>query len=387
MPRSRPRIVDIPRRSRPNGTLDAICRTVCVLGFLVSTLCCAASPSDSNTNTLGLPIETSSARDAHLGQGVVELGRRLFFDSHLSADGAVSCSKCHVPKLAFSDGLPQSAGNRDQMGTRNAPSLLNVVYAKSLFWDGRAPDLETQALAPLMNFIEHGFHSSAEVVQVVRSDPTYVEQFSRAFGRASGDIEMGLLQRALSAYERTLVSAGSAFDEYMYGHKSDALSAQALRGLALFRDRARCAQCHLIGDSFALFTDDEFHFTPLRLPAQVSAKLAALTKRVVEAKANNPAQLETLIATDKEVAALGRFIVTLNPADIGQFKTPSLRNVALTAPYMHDGSVQTLEEAVELELYGRGNSLAYPITLTAMEKSELIAFLRALTSPSARTHL
>jgi cytochrome c peroxidase len=253
-----------------------------------------------------------------------------------------------------------------------------------LFWDGRAADLESQVLAPLTNPVEHAFGSPSELLNAIRSDPAYVKQFARAFEIRPGPLEMGLVQKALSAYERTLLSGGSAFDRYQYAKNNAALTAPEIRGLALFKDRARCVQCHTIGESFALFTDGDFHFTPLRLPAEVAAKLKTLTEKVISAKAQDPAQLERLIATDRNVAALGRFIVTLDPVDIGHFKTPSLRNVALTAPYMHDGSVSTLEEAVEFELYGHSSSLAYPIALSSSEKADLIAFLRALTSPLAK---
>jgi cytochrome c peroxidase len=212
-----------------------------------------------------------------------------------------------------------------------------------------------------------------------------VAAFARAFKAGPDHIDSGLVAQALSAYERNLFSGGSAFDHYLYGQDSRAMGAEAVRGLAIFRDRAQCATCHTIGDSSALLTDREFHMSPMRLRAEVDKNLGPLTKKVLAAKGSGiPRELERLIATNSEVAALGRFIVTLNPADIGKFKTPSLRNVALTAPYMHDGSVKTLDEAVELELYGRGNTLNYPIALTADEKHDLISFLLALTSPSAQ---
>jgi len=372
---------DIPKVAWPSAPAIFSRPVGILILFFSSTLCYATSSARTADPRLGLPPQV--ALNTNSNREVIQLGKRLFFDSRLSADGTVSCSKCHVPKLAFSDGQPLSPGRRNQVGTRNAPSLLNVAYANSLFWDGRATDLESQALAPLINPIEHGFSSPTDILQFLRSDHLYVEQFASAFDRQPRNIDIGLVQNSLSAYERTLFSGGSAFDKYSYGRQPDALNVREIRGLTLFRDRAHCAECHTIGRSFALFTDGEFHFTPLRLPAEVSGNLGALTKTVVDAKAGAPAQLEALIATDKDVAALGRFVVTLNPNDIGRFKTPSLRNVALTGPYMHDGSVATLEEAVDLELYGRGNSLAYPISLTADEQSDLIAFLRALTSPSA----
>lgn len=329
---------------------------------------------------LGLPaIPSEIARDSNLG--MIQLGRRLFFDSRLSADGTVSCGKCHIPSHSFADARARSLGNRNQIGTRNAPSLLNVVYQRSLFWDGRAADLESQVSAPLTNPVEHALASASDVLNVIRTDRTYVEALSRAFKVDSAHFDTNQVAHALSTYERTLLSGGSAFDHYQYGHDMHAMGEDAIRGLALFRERARCATCHMIDPSSALLTDGKFHMSPIRLPTDVNAHLGSLTKKVLAAKQSGlPRELERLIATDSDIAALGRFIVTLSPSDIGKFKTPSLRNVALTAPYMHDGSVKTLEEAVELELYGREQALNYPIALTADEKRDLVSFLRALTS-------
>jgi len=154
----------------------------------------------------------------------------------------------------------------------------------------------------------------------------------------------------------------------------------------LFRHRAQCASCHTIGESWALLTDSDFHLSPLGIPADVNSRLSALTKQVVAAReSGKPGDVERLIATDEHIAALGRFVVTSKPADIGKFKTPSLRNVALTAPYMHDGSVTTLEQAVDLELYARGSALNYPIALTADERRDIVEFLKALSGNRADT--
>jgi cytochrome c peroxidase len=193
-----------------------------------------------------------------------------------------------------------------------------------------------------------------------------------------------MVGQALAAYERTLIAGGSAFDRFQYGHQSEALSAAQARGLELFRGRARCATCHLIGTSFALFTDEQFHMSPGGLPSSVTTHLPSLARSVVEAT-HDHSRLERLIATDSDIAALGRFIVTRNPADIGKFRTASLRNVALTAPYMHDGSVTTLEDAVDAELYSRTPSASYPIALTVSERQDLVEFLKSLTSPYAIT--
>lgn len=333
---------------------------------------------------LGLPALATTNR-SRADETVIRLGRALFSDARLSADGRISCAKCHDPRRAFTDGRQHALGHDEQPGTRNTPSLLNVAFATSLFWDGRASSLESQALLPLLNPLEHGLRSQREISAVIRTDPAYVRDFSVAFHLKAREIDSGLVAQALSAYERTLLAGGSPFDRYLYGHDLKAMSAEAVRGLELFRGRAQCASCHLIGAASALLTDGEYHMTPIGLPSRVTENLPVLTSRVVTAaRAADRSVLERLIASDPDVAALGRFVVTLNAADIGNFKTPSLRDVDVTAPYMHDGSVATLEEAVDQELYGRNSALRYPIQLTVSERADLVAFLRSLTSPNAR---
>lgn len=354
------------------------------LGLLFFLALCFAPPVNAQLRhadlTLGLPA-TPAVRKTPAHEAAVQLGKRLFNDTRLSADGKVSCSKCHLPERAFTDGRARSSGHNGQLGTRNAPSLLNVAYLGSLFWDGRAADLETQALMPLMNPVEHALPSNDMIGKLVRQDPTYTREFAKSFAVDSDQINGETVGRAIAAYERTLMAAGSPFDRFLYGHDRNALTAAARRGLELFRGRAQCAACHLIGPDFALLTDGQFHMAPMGLARSVTDNLPLLAKKVMEAA--NRSELEGLIATHQDVAALGRFVVTQDPADIGKFKTPSLRNVALTAPYMHDGSVKTLEEAVGLELYGRGAELSYPIALTVTERQDLIEFLNALTSPYA----
>lgn len=335
-------------------------------------------------DNLGLP-PTAAAATRNADSRLKILGEQLFFDRRLSADGKISCATCHIPREAFTDKRPRSVGHDDRMGTRNAPSLLNVVYSDSLFWDGRTKDLETQAIAPLTNPLEQALPSEESIAVIVRRDPGYAREFSRLFAAGREQITPAMVTRAISAYERSLVAGDSPFDRFEYGHDAGALTPAARRGLELFRGRAQCASCHLIGASSALLTDGQFHSSPLRLPESVNAELGPLSAKVVAIAASGKRrELEQLIASDASVAALGRFVVTLKPDDIGKFKTPSLRNVALTAPYMHDGSVNTLEEAVDLELYSRGTTLNYPIALTVDERRDLAEFLVALTSPLAR---
>jgi cytochrome c peroxidase len=308
----------------------------------------------------------------------VALGKRLFFDPRLSGDGRISCASCHQPDRAFTDGRPLAQGIDAQLGTRNAPTLLNVAYNATQFWDGRRPSLELQALDPLVNPLEHGLRNEAELLSRIRESPTYLAQFQAAFPEDRSAVTAAHVAEALASFERTLIAADSPFDQFFYGHRPSALSASALRGFDLFRGAGRCSSCHTIERRYALFTDNSYHSANVGLQ-RISATLASLTTRLVAARRRG-ASVDQMIISDRGIAELGRFVVTLDPADIGKFRTPSLRNVALTAPYMHDGSVATLNEAVERELYDHTQP-GRPLILTPQEKRDLVAFLQALTSP------
>lgn len=336
-----------------------------------------APTSSPATEALGLPRLPFTANPRDL----VALGQTLFHDARLSRDGSISCSSCHKPDHAFSDARNVSQGIYGQLGTRNTPSLLNVVYNASEFWDGRQPSLEAQALDPLTNPLEHGLKDDTELINRIRADPTYLADFRTAFGTDGALITGDQVAQALASYERTLLAGDSPFDRFQYGHDPVALDPSAQRGLALFRGSAQCSSCHIIGERSALFTDNLFHNVNVGL-LRIASRLAALTTRVATLR-NAGARIDATILSDPDIAELGRFVVTLDPNDIGKFRTPSLRNVALTAPYMHDGSVPTVEEAVERELYVHSNQLGRPLILTPQEKADLVAFLNALTSPVA----
>ncbi len=344
------------------------------MGILLSLLalsCARAVP-------LGLPtpVEAADAKSPEL----VQLGRALFSDKRLSIDGTVSCANCHAPERNFTDAYPTAHGLRSQTLTRRTPSLLNVRYATSLFWDGRSTDLESQARLPLLSAAEHGLPDEESVRAIVRADSGYACTFERLFGISKEAISLREIGAALAAYERTLLAGDSPFDRFLYGGDRKAISSAAERGLVLFRGRAQCATCHTIGPSSALLSDGEFHPSPVRLTDATLARLGTLANQVASLRHNGQLTvLNTMITTDRDVSALGRFVVTLNPNDIGRFKTPSLRNVALNGPYMHDGSVGTLREAVEIELYSR-SARNYPLVLTEDERADLLAFLQALSS-------
>ena len=324
------------------------------------------------------PVATSSTWGEPPASNRIVLGRRLFFDTRLSADGNVSCATCHRPDAAFADGRTVAVGVEGRRGTRNTPSLLNAALHASQFWEGRRASLEEQVLDPLVSPMEHGLPDYKTLLDLLRKDAAYPEEFRRAFGSDAGGVTLDQVASALAAFVRSLAAGDSPADRYLYRAERDALTESALRGLQLFRGRAQCTACHTVGERNATFSDDGFHAVGTGLE-RIAPKLGALAIRVARLSKD---EAEALMSGDPEVAALGRFLVTRDPADIGKFRTPSLRNVALTAPYMHDGSVATLEEAVERELYYRGRLQGRPLVLTPAEKADLVAFLRSLTSSS-----
>ncbi len=347
---------------------------VVTLGFFIP----AATLFAQQTLPLGLPTLTANVgSNVRTGQ-VIQLGRRLFFDKNLSADGSVSCADCHQPAKAFSDGRRLAQGIHGLTGTRNTPSLFNAAYLQSLFWDGRRTTLEEQVLDPFINPIEHGLSNHQELISRIRRDKDYRDAFSTAYKLSPDDTGKKYVARAIAAYVRTLLAGDSPFDRYLYGGDRQALTPDAVLGLELFRGRARCVECHIVGEKDALFSDGKFHSLGIGF-GRIQARLPEFAARVV-------AQTQPLghtVLRDPELAELGRFLVTHDPHDIGKFKTPSLRNVALTAPYMHDGSVATLEAAIDRETYYRGLTANRPVVITAKEKAELIEFLRSLTSTNA----
>lgn len=364
--------------------MQVICKNIPLLILFLSNFSAIGWSSASNAPRSAQPLGLPAARET-IDATLAALGKLLFFDKRLSADGTISCASCHVTDLALTDGKERAVGIAANIGTRNTPSLFNVRYLDALFWDGRVPTLEAQARMPLTNSFEHGLATDAAVLKLVRTSATYASGFQELFGHHADDITMDQVTKALASFERTLVAGNSPFDRYFYGTEETAMSASAVRGMTLFQGRARCSSCHVIGDQYALFTDGNFESSPLPLPKEATEHLGDLAQEIITTKSGDHAdELDTLIASNTGIAALGRFVVTLDPSDIGKFKTPSLRNVAQTGPYMHNGSVNTLEEAVDLELYDRGSGVNFPIILTADERRDLLEFLKALTSPNAK---
>lgn len=299
------------------------------------------------TVPLGLDLAAPVPESNPLTRAKIDLGRALFFDPVLSADWSLSCSACHQPGRYFTDGrrVPLGIGGRE--GHRNVPSILNVAYGRSFFWDGRAPTLEEQVLGPIQSHSELGMDLQ-ELTRRLRSEDRYRTAFLGAFGER--DITTENLARALASYLRTLRSGDAPIDRFLHGDTA-ALSPDARKGFRLFTGRANCGACHLI----PLFTDHRFHNTGVSWGSPDN----------------------------------GRAAVTGLAADRGAFKTPSLRNVAMTAPYMHDGSLATLEDVVDR--YDRGGTPnpyldeeIQPLQLTPDEKRHLIEFLHALTGTTTQ---
>ncbi len=314
----------------------------------------------------------------------IALGKKLFMDKRFSADSTVSCATCHDPAKAFTDGLPIAEGIQKKKGTRNSPTVINAAYYTTQFWDGRAASLEEQAKGPFVNPVEHGLKNYAPIIKIIKKDPEYPTLFKKAFGINPDKITIDHVVKAIAAFERTVIAGDSPFDRYMYGGQKDAMSESAIRGLEIFRTKARCQDCHRIGQTSATFTDNKFHNLGVGFSA-IEPRLMEIVEKVRKAKEKGLALDETVLQK-REISELGRFVVTLNIEDIGRFKTPTLRNVAVTGPYMHDGSLDTLKEVIEL--YNQGgeenpmlDSGIRPLKLTEQEKADLLEFLKALTSP------
>lgn len=347
-----------------------------ILAVMASALTVSQAMEIPNAPPLGLPPFVVPS-DNPLNAIKVTLGRKLFKDKRFSADGTISCETCHDRQLAFSDGRPVAQGIKKQSGTRNAPTIVNTAYSSFQFWDGRRSSLEGQAEDPFVNPVEHGLENHDSILQVIREDAKYRALFKKAFNISPAGIALEHVTKAIACFERTLLSGDSPFDRYQYGKESAALSPSAIAGLELFQGRADCVSCHRIDAQNALFTDNQFHRLGIG-HQRIDKRLGDLAARYVNSPGRN---IGKTLLERPESSELGRFLVTLNPNDIGRFKTPSLRNIAATAPYMHDGSIETLEAAVEMELYYRGSEAGRPLILTPKEKKNLVDFLRALTSP------
>jgi len=295
---------------------------------------------------LGLDEEAFKVpSDNPITKDKIELGRYLFFDKRLSANITIACATCHIPALAFTDGQPVSTGIHRQQGGRSAPTAINRGFSTVQFWDGRAATLEGQSIGPFANPIEHGFANHDQLVSKINGIKGYKDLFKKVFG--TDTITKEQVGKSIATFQRTLISGNSPFDRYDWEGEISAISEAAKRGRKLFFEKARCNLCHF-GTNFS---DEKFH--------------------------------NIGIGWDKEAVDLGRYHVTRETKDIGAFKTPTLREISLTAPYMHDGRFGTLMEVVEH--YNQGgiknpflDNQIIPLNLTDSEMRDIVEMLRTL---------
>ncbi|MFN7913457.1 MAG: cytochrome-c peroxidase [Bacteroidota bacterium] len=299
--------------------------------------------------TLLVLISCSESKEVKTYYTVEELGEALFFDPILSRDSTISCASCHQPQFAFADNKAVSDGFNNQKTDRNTPSCMNMSARNAYFWDGRAETLEEQALGPIESSVEMNLPLSIAIKRLKRSEQ-YKQSFRAVFNAMPSIQNMAT---ALADYQRTLETNDSPFDNYLTGRDTTQLSASAKRGLELFNTKARCFDCHFGVD----FTgNDKFKNIGLY--------------------------------NGKNYNDAGRYKISNNPKDIGAFKTPGLRNIAQTAPYMHDGSIKTLADVIDYynepdklvpNSINRDTSLSKPLGLTAAEKKDLENFLLSLS--------
>lgn len=325
-----------------------ICAGVLAFGaaYLMAPAAAQQTAKTQRTKTtlpLGL-VESAWPAENPYSAAKMELGRVLYYDKRLSADDTVACADCHNPKFGFTDGKAVSTGIRGQTGGRSAPTVINRVYSVEQFWDGRAATLEEQAKGPIANPIEMG-NTHEAVVAKLKGVKGYGPLFKQAFG--SEEITIDLVAKAIATFERTIVSGNAPYDRYKAGNKA-ALNESARRGFDVFFNKAKCDQCH-----FGInFTDGGFY--------------------------------NVGVGMDKPQPDMGRALITKRASDNGVFKTPTLREIARTAPYMHDGSLATLEDVVEF--YSKGgtpnsslDTRMKKLDLTDQDKKDLVEFLKALS--------
>ena len=316
-----------------------------VLYLFLGLLICATFLMCRPLPDLNQYVAIPSPKDNPTDSAKIALGKELFFDTRLSLDNTISCASCHKPGFAFTDGLKTSTGINDQKTDRNSPSLLNSGFLKTVMFDAHLKTLELQAIVPIQEPVEMG-HNMKVLIPQLRAIPEYQEAAKRIFNR---DFDAWVLTRSLAAFERSLVSMSAPFDHFIKGDEK-ALNANEKAGWKIFSEKLYCTNCHTPP-----------HFT------------------------NHEARNNGLY---KEYGAdKGRFRIHLDSADIGSFKVPSLRNIEITDPYMHDGSLETLEEVIaHYSGGGAGHHLQdtsiVPFELSSKEKKQLIAFLKSLTDLS-----
>lgn len=338
---------------------------------------------------LGLPKIPQPVNNP-LTEEKIDLGRKLFFDRRLSLNDTFSCAMCHIPEQGFtSHELEKAVGLEGRSNRRNAPTIYNVAYLERLFHDSRETTLENQIWGPLLAHNEMAMTSFGHVLQKLSTLKDYEGLFEAAFdGRGADIVTLG---KAIASYQRVLVSGNSPFDRWYFGKEDKAINEQAIRGFNIFKGKGQCITCHTIGEKTALFTDNLAHNTGLGFkrsmvsePEKVRMLIAPGTYAYVKKSKKD-------LVGHPAMADVGVYEVTQNPDDRWKYRTPTLRNVAITAPYMHDGSMYGLSEVIEF--YNQGgllknengfpnttqSPLISPLGLTDDEIQDLIAFLMTLT--------
>jgi len=338
--------------------------------------------ANADTPPVGLPA-VPVPTDNPLTQAKIELGRLLFFDRRLSHNNTISCAMCHVPEQGFSSNeMATAVGIEGRTVRRNSPTIYNVAYLERLFHDGRETTLEQQVWGPLLAHNEMGNPSVGRVIDQISAVTQYPEMFAHAFnGR---QISMETIGMALASYERALVSANSAFDRWYYSSEYEALSAEQQAGFKLFSGKAGCSACHLLNPQYALFSDNLLHNTGIGYERSMAkdsgeASVQIAPGEYIVIKKGSVTESSEPVASD-----LGLYEITENPSDRWKYRTPTLRNISLSAPYMHDGSISSLREVINF--YNNGgienellDPLIRPLGLSGEETDQLLAFLTTLT--------
>ena len=385
-PRTCPR--PIRRGFGARGLAAHFCRSVLAAGLLATmTSTVSAAPPGP---PLGLPEVPIPADNLQTPEKIA-LGDKLFHDTRFSTTGEVSCATCHVKEKAFTDSpLSVSEGIHKFTGTRNAPTVVNAAYMESQFWDGRSPSLEDQSKQPFINPVEMGLADHQPIIDIVSKDPEYIRQFEQVFGTKADAITIEEVAKAIAAFERTQISGNSPFDRWRYGGEENALTDQQKRGFSIFVNEGRCVSCHVMEETQAVFTDSRFHNIGVGITA-IQDQIPALAQEFLKADAT-AAEVDIKVLTDARTSELGRFAVARTFDGLGAFKTPTLRNIAVTAPYMHDGSLESLLDVVMHYNNGGVSSVKdrvndflsggiRPLNLTDEQMDDLVAFMESLTSP------
>ena len=338
---------------------------------------------------LGLPAITHPIDNPPTAEKIA-LGRKIFFDRRLSINKTMSCAMCHVPEQAFSNWeMKTSVGVEGRSVKRNAPTILNVGFYKTLFTDGRETSLETQFISPLIARNEMANPSAGHVVSLLNSLVDYQGLFEKAFGKP---VSLDRIGMALGVYQRSLVAGNSPFDRWYYGGEKKAISDEAIRGFQLFSGQGNCTTCHIINEDNTTFTDNSFHDIGYGWWRE-QIRQNPPTETSVEIARGQFIQVDNAIITsvgDPPEPDLGRYEVTEDPVDRWKFRTPSLRNVAVTMPYMHDGGLTTLRDV--LDFYNAGakphdglDPGLKPLGLSGRDLAAIEAFLHSLTSSTIST--